>query len=76
VWYSLKKLISEYLFDLKTGQPFGASGLGDVYDHRFPFLENYELKPGLYNLKLQQFMREDTLHGILAAGIRVERKAD
>jgi gliding motility-associated lipoprotein GldH len=67
------KLVSNDLFDQKTGKPFGRSGLGDIYDHRFPLLNTYSLKPGKYSVTLQQFMRVDTLYGILAAGVRVER---
>ncbi len=68
-----KKLVSEFLFDQKTGQPHGSSGLGDVYDHRFLLLNDYEFKrPGKYRMKLEQFMRMDTLHGVLAVGVRVE----
>ena len=66
------KLVSNYLFDLKTGKPFGRSGLGDIYDHRFPLLNAYGLKEGKYTVTLQQFMRVDTLAGVLAAGVRVE----
>ena len=68
-----KKMVSEFLFDQKTGQPFGSSGLGDVYDHRFPLLKEFEFKyQGKYKLTLEQFMRTDTLPGILAVGARVE----
>src|SRR6185295_3830670 len=42
------KLVSNYLFEPKTGKPFGKSGLGDIYDHRFPLLSAYTLKPGKY----------------------------
>ena len=66
------KLVSNYLFDLKTGKPFGRSGLGDLYDHRFPLLNAYGLRQGKYTITLQQFMRVDTLTGVLAAGVRVE----
>jgi len=67
------KLVSEFLFDQKTGQPFGRSGLGDVFDHQFLLLNDYEFKrPGKYKLELEQFMRMDTLQGILAVGVRVE----
>lgn len=65
------KLVANYLFDVKTGEPNGDSGLGDIYDHRFP-LESRKLTAGKYFVKLQQFMRTDTLQGILAAGVRVE----
>jgi gliding motility-associated lipoprotein GldH len=68
-----KKLVSQYLFDGKSGKPFGNSGLGDIYDHSFPLLTNYQFKQrGKYKIKLEQLMRVDTLQGILAVGVRVE----
>jgi len=68
-----RKLVSEFLFDQKTGQPFGRSALGDVFDHQFLLLNDYEFKwPGKYKLELEQFMRLDTLQGILSVGVRVE----
>jgi len=67
------KLVGSYLFDVKTGEPFGDSGLGDIYDHRFALLENKSFAPGKYFVKLQQEMRTDTLEGVLAAGVRVEK---
>ena len=66
------KLVGYYLFDVKTGEPQGDSGLGDIFDHRFPLLSNQKLAPGKYFVKLQQYMRTDTVPGILAAGVRVE----
>lgn len=68
-----EKLLGNYLFDVRTGQPFGQSGIGDIYDSRFPVLLNQSLGEGKYTMKLQQFMRTDTLQGVLAAGIRVEK---
>lgn len=68
-----RKLVSSYLFDGKTGKPNGRSGLGDIYDHRFPLIENRTFVPGKYFVKLQQEMRTDTLKGVLAAGLRVEK---
>jgi gliding motility-associated lipoprotein GldH len=69
-----KKMISGYLFDQKTGKPFGTSGLGDVYDHQLSILNNYSFKkPGEYKMSVQQFMRMDTIRGILAVGVRVEK---
>lgn len=69
-----KKLRSEYLFDKKTGQPFGSSGLGDIYDHQIPIANQYQFKnPGKYKVSFEQFMRMDTLPGILAVGLRVEK---
>lgn len=67
------KLVSSYLFDVKTGEPQGTSGLGDIYDHRIPVIEKYSFAPGKYFVKLTQQMRTDTLQGILAAGARVEK---
>jgi gliding motility-associated lipoprotein GldH len=69
-----RELNSEYLFDAKTGKPFGKSGIGDLYDHRFPLLSNHQFSyAGQYRITLEQFMRVDTLQGVLAVGIRVER---
>jgi gliding motility-associated lipoprotein GldH len=70
-----KKLVMEYLFDKKTGKPFGDSGLGDIYDHQFLILKNYKFKKaGVYTVQFEQFMRTDELEGILAVGLRVERE--
>jgi len=69
-----KKMVAEYLFDQKTGKPFGTSGIGDIYDHQFPILKNYSFgKAGAYKIRLNQFMRMDTIPGILAVGVRVEK---
>lgn len=68
-----KKQLAEYLFDQKTGKPNGSSGLGDIYDHQFPIASNMKFaKPGKYKARFDQFMRKDTLQGILAVGLRVE----
>lgn len=69
-----KNLMSEFLFDAKTGKPFGKSGIGDLYDHRFLLQKNYQFKnKGKYRVVFEQFMRMDTLPGILAVGLRVEK---
>ena len=68
-----KKLINNDLFDQKTGQPNGTSGLGDIYDHQFLLLDNISFAyHGKYFLKLEQYMRQDTLPGVMAVGVRVE----
>jgi gliding motility-associated lipoprotein GldH len=68
-----KKLVFNDLFDQKTGRPFGDSGLGDLYDHRFKIIEKRKFDyKGKYSIKLDQFMRQDTLGGIVAVGVRVE----
>lgn len=69
-----KKLNAQFLFDQKTGKPFGQSGIGDVFDHQFMIIEKYVFKqPGKYQLKIEQYNRQDTLRGILAIGFRVEK---
>ncbi len=69
-----KKLLFNDLFDQKTGAPFGHSGLGDLYDHRFPILSRHSFGyPGRYSMKLDQFTRQDTLKGVIAVGVRVEK---
>jgi gliding motility-associated lipoprotein GldH len=70
-----KKLVSRLLFDEKTGEPQGSSGLGDIYDHRIPLKMNYRFKKaGTYKIRFEQYMRADTLSGILAVGARIEKR--
>ena len=58
--------------DAKTGKPQG-KGLGDIYTHQFDLLKNYTFqKPGSYQIKLKQYMRQDPLPEINSVGIRVE----
>lgn len=67
-------LTEHFLFDAKTGKPFGSSGIGDLYDHQFPILENHTFPhTGKFTVSFGQYMRMDTLKGILAVGLRVER---
>jgi len=69
-----QKLVTEFLFDRKTGKPFGKSVLGDIYDHQLQVQKGYVFeKPGKYMMRYEQFMRTDTLSGILGIGLRVER---
>lgn len=69
-----KKLVNHDLFDQKTGRPLGDSGLGDLYDHQFLLLKGHHFSfPGKYSVKLDQFMRQDTLRGVIAVGMRIER---
>lgn len=71
-----KNMISAFLFEEKTGKPLGSSGLGDVYDQQVLILKNLQFKKtGRYRLKYEQFMRTDTLKGILAVGFRLESAA-
>lgn len=67
-----KELVSNNLFHEKTGKPLG-SGLGDIFSHQFALIEGYTFEnPSVYKVTLQQFMRQDSLQGILSAGIRIE----
>lgn len=66
------ELINKDLFHPKTGKPYG-DGLGDIFDHQFPLLEDYQFeKAGAYRITLEQFMRRDSLPEILSVGVRVE----
>ena len=69
-----KQMVSQLLFDETTGEPFGESGLGDLYDHRLLLRKNYKFpRPGRYAVAFEQYMRKDTLTGIVAVGLRVEK---
>lgn len=69
-----KGLVSGFLFDEKTGEPFGNSGLGDIYHHRILLKENFTFPySGKYRMAFEHFMRTDTLQGVLAVGLRVEK---
>lgn len=66
-------LIPVFLFDAKTGKPFGKSGIGDVFDNQLPVLEKHMFKfTGRYTIEFEQSMRLDTLAGISAIGFRLE----
>jgi gliding motility-associated lipoprotein GldH len=72
-----QELKSVYLFDAKTGKPFGTTGIGDVFDHRVGLLENYAFKyNGRYTISLDQQMRLDTLAGISSIGFRLEEAVE
>ena len=65
-----------YLMDPKTGEPRG-KGAGDIFDHQFRGLKNIRFKqPGQYKIRLNQYMRQDPLPGIMAIGVRVEKAAE
>jgi gliding motility-associated lipoprotein GldH len=67
-------LVSNYLFDQKTGVPLGSSGIGDTFDHQFLLKGKMKFNhQGKHSLMLEQFMRLDTLSGIEAVGLRVEK---
>ncbi|HYG17502.1 MAG TPA: gliding motility lipoprotein GldH [Ohtaekwangia sp.] len=69
-----KEMVTNYLFDGESGEPLGSSGLGDIYDHQFLLLKDYRFsKAGKYKMRFEQVMRTDTLEGMLAVGLRVEK---
>ncbi len=71
-----KDMLELILFDAKTGEPLG-SGLGDLFDHQKPVLENYQFPyPGSYSIAYTHFMRTDTLPLVLSVGTRVEKVED
>ncbi len=64
-------LLENKLMHERTGTPFGKISKG-VYDHEFPLLRKVFLQDtGTYILKLQQYMRLDTLPHINTVGFRV-----
>jgi gliding motility-associated lipoprotein GldH len=67
-------MLERDLFERKTGEPQGSSGLGDIYDHQFLLLKDYQFGyKGVHKIRFEQYMRKDTLDGILAIGVRVEK---
>lgn len=68
-----EKLVSELLFE-KSGKPLGSTVLGDIYDHQGLLFKSYTFdKPGLYTMRFAHYMRRDTVKGMLAVGVRVEK---
>jgi gliding motility-associated lipoprotein GldH len=69
-----ERLLHDYLFDAKTGEPRGSSGLGDLYDHRLTILKSHTFRTrGPYRIRFEQYMRTDTLTGVVSVGLGVER---
>ncbi len=69
-----KEMVSDFLFNQKTGEPLGVSGLGDIYDHRLTLLNKFTFPyAGKYTVQFEQFMRTDSLQGVLAIGLRVDK---
>lgn len=63
------------LFNPKTGEPYG-NGLGDIFDHRIKAtsLQNFRFpSPGNYTLKIEQYMRQDPLAGLMTIGLTIEK---
>jgi gliding motility-associated lipoprotein GldH len=69
-----KRLLEFMLFDKKTGEPFGKSGLGDIYTHQFPVEANLKFPyRGQYRVAMTHMMRTDSLPEMLSTGVRVEK---
>jgi gliding motility-associated lipoprotein GldH len=69
-----KNLINYTLFEPTSGEPQGTSGLGDIFDQQIPILKNHKFPyRGTHRIKFEQFMRKDTLEGVFAVGLRVEK---
>jgi len=67
-----KELKNIQLFNTITGVPLG-DGIGDIFDIERVVLEDYSFRnPGMYRLRFDQFMRQDTLPEILSVGLRIE----
>lgn len=61
------------LLDRVTGQPKG-KGSGGTFDYRIRALRNHKFtRSGPFVIKLQQYMRQDPLPGIMAVGVRIEK---
>lgn len=63
------------LSDVKNERWLG-DALGDIVDLTSPAknLRNIKFKtPGKYKISLEQYMRDDTLLGVMAVGVRVEK---
>jgi gliding motility-associated lipoprotein GldH len=69
-----KKLTQAFLFDQQTGKPQGSSGLGDIYDQKISLNTRYRFPySGKFKVQFGQSMRVDSLDGVLAIGLRVEK---
>ena len=61
------------LFDPKSGDPYGKTGLGDLFEHQNPLITDYEFPySGSYSLSMEQLMRYENLPEINFVGLRVE----
>ena len=68
----IKRLFSEaFFYDAKTGKPKG-TGVGDIYSHEYTIFKNFRFtRTGKYKISLEQYMRTDTLKGIVSAGASI-----
>lgn len=62
-------------FVLADNSRWLGSGMGDVFEHRLAFSNTASrFKPGNYQFKMVQAMREDPLENVINVGIRLERQ--
>jgi len=68
----IKRAFAEaFFYDAKTGKPKG-SGLGDMYSHQYTIFKGIRFaKAGKYQVTLEQYMRTDTLKGVISAGASI-----
>jgi gliding motility-associated lipoprotein GldH len=66
-------LVNVKLFNPKTGEPLG-NGLGDIFDHQYKVVDQYRFNnPGVYQMKINHYMRPDSLAEIMSIGLRIDR---
>jgi gliding motility-associated lipoprotein GldH len=68
----IKRAFAEaFLYDEKTGKPKG-SGLGDIYSHQYTIFKGLRFtRTGKHQISLEQYMRTDTLKGVISAGASI-----
>lgn len=68
----IKRAFAEaFLYDAKTGKPKG-SGLGDMYSHQYTIFRGLRFtRLGKHQVSLEQYMRTDTLKGVISAGASI-----
>ncbi len=61
------------LMNPSTGEPLG-KGIGDMFDHQVLLQKNYQFADtGTYQIHITQYMRQDSLPAIPAAGFMVQQ---
>jgi len=68
-----EELVNKNLFAEKTGEPLG-DGIGGIFSHQFALLTGYEFPHrGPFQLQIQQYMRLDSLPGVVSLGVKVSK---
>jgi gliding motility-associated lipoprotein GldH len=66
-----RAFVEAFFYDVKTGKPRG-SGLGDMYSHQYTIFKGVRFpKMGKYQISLEQYMRTDTLKGVISVGASI-----